>query len=101
MYAIATLCVLCGHYFRAGNHRDVDHMQCDRYVHVRISMPPIPNLPAWDAGMYFLGIIKTFLCFRDVLSAHISSKASRKGPIGRDKDTVLKILQSSVEKKHK
>jgi hypothetical protein len=49
--------------------------------------------------VYFLGLIKTLLCFRDVLSAHahMSSKASRKGPIGRDKDTVLKILQSIVE----
>jgi hypothetical protein len=58
---------------------------------------PIGYLGRWHACI-FLGIIKTFLCFRDVLSAHMFSKASRKGAIGRDKDTVLKILQSIVEK---
>ncbi len=55
-------------------------------------------LGRWHVQYILLRIIKAQLCYRDVLSAHMSSKASKRGLIFWEKDTVLKILQSIVEK---
>jgi hypothetical protein len=76
----------------------------ERSLHVKISMPTIPKLPGtpWHASVYIIfKIIKAQLCFLDVLSAHMSSKASRRGLNDRAKDTVLQNSAFNIRKKHK